>query len=97
MVGDGDGEVFLSIEDDGQPIVEKKPRFSKPKKATKEKPTIIESAEQTPEEEIFDGEIIDTEVITQSGGVYDVAWPLLGMDCPDCAASQKINCFSNCR
>ncbi len=86
MVGDGDGEVFLSIEDDGQPIVEKKPRFSKPKKATKEKPTIIESAEQTPEEEIFDGEIIDTEVITQSGGVYDVAWPLLGMDCPDCAA-----------
>ncbi len=86
MVGDGDGEVFLSIEDDGQPIVEKKPRFSKPKKATKEKPTIIENAEQTPEEEIFDGEIIDTEVITQSGGVYDVAWPLLGMDCPDCAA-----------
>ncbi len=86
MVGDGDGEVFLSIEDDGQPIVAKKARFSKPKKATKEKPTIIESAEQTPEEEIFDGEIIDTEVITQSGGVYDVAWPLLGMDCPDCAA-----------
>jgi len=86
MVGDGDGEVFLSIEDDGQPIVAKKARFSKPKKATKEKPAIIESVEQTPEEEIFDGEIIDSEVITQSGGVYDVAWPLLGMDCPDCAA-----------
>jgi Cd2+/Zn2+-exporting ATPase len=85
MVGDGDDEVFLSIEDDGQPIVAKKARFSKPKKATKEKPVIIEIAEQTPEEEIFDGEIIDTEVITQSGGVYDVAWPLLGMDCPDCA------------
>ena len=86
MVGDGDDEVFLSIEDDGQPIVAKKARFSKPKKATKEKLAIIESAEQTPEEEIFDGEIIDTEVLTQSGGVYDVAWPLLGMDCPDCAA-----------
>ena len=86
MVGDGDGEVFLSIEDDGQPIVAKKARFSKPKKATKEKPQIIASAEQSPQEEIFDGEIIDAEVITQSGGVYDVAWPLLGMDCPDCAA-----------
>ena len=24
--------------------------------------------------------------MTQSGGIYDVAWPLLGMDCPDCAA-----------
>ena len=85
MVGDGEGEVFLSIEDDSQPIVEKKPRFSKPKKAAK-KPKIIETVEQSQEEEIFDGEVIDTEVLTQSGGVYDVAWPLLGMDCPDCAA-----------
>ena len=85
MVGDDDGEVFLSFEDDGQPIVDKKPRFSKPKKASK-KPKIVETAEQSVEEEIFDGEIIETEVLTQSGGVYDVAWPLLGMDCPDCAA-----------
>jgi Cd2+/Zn2+-exporting ATPase len=86
MVGDDDDEVFLSFEDDSQPIVAKKARFSKSKKATKEKPQIIASAEQSPQEEIFDGEIIDAEVITQSGGVYDVAWPLLGMDCPDCAA-----------
>ena len=42
--------------------------------------------EQPPQEEIFDGEILDAEVINQSGGVYDVAWPLLGMDCPDCAS-----------
>ena len=85
MVGDGDGEVFLSIEDDGQPIMDKKPRFSKSKKAVK-KPKVIETVELSPQEEIFDGEVIDAEVITQSGGVYDVAWPLLGMDCPDCAA-----------
>jgi Cd2+/Zn2+-exporting ATPase len=86
MVGDGEGEVFLSIEDDGQTIEAKKPRFSKAKKAIKEKPIATDSADQSPPEEIFDGEILDAEVITQSGGVYDVAWPLLGMDCPDCAA-----------
>ena len=86
MVGDGEGEVFLSIEDDDQPIEVKKPRFSKSKKTTKENPKIIETAEQPPQEEIFDGEILDAEVINQSGGVYDVAWPLLGMDCPDCAS-----------
>ncbi|MBT4069686.1 MAG: cation-translocating P-type ATPase [Euryarchaeota archaeon] len=86
MVGDGDGEVFLSIEDDDRPIEVKKPRFSKSKKRTKEKSEIIETVEQPPQEEIFDGEILDAEVINQSGGVYDVAWPLLGMDCPDCAS-----------
>ncbi len=86
MVGDGDGEVFLSIEDDDRPIEVKKPRFSKSKKRTIEKSEIIETVEQPPQEEIFDGEILDAEVINQSGGVYDVAWPLLGMDCPDCAS-----------
>ena len=86
MVGDGEGEVFLSFEDDGPPIEAKKPRFSKSKKATKEQPETIETAEQSSKEEIFDGEILDAEVITQSGGVYDIAWPLLGMDCPDCAS-----------
>ncbi|MBT5254497.1 MAG: cation-translocating P-type ATPase [Euryarchaeota archaeon] len=86
MVGDGDGEVFLSIEDDDRPIEVKKPRFSKSIKRTKEKSEIIETVEQPPQEEIFDGEILDAEVINQSGGVYDVAWPLLGMDCPDCAS-----------
>ena len=86
MVGDGDGEVFLSIEDDDRPIEVKKPRFSKSIKRTKEKSEIIETVEQPPQEEIFDSEILDAEVINQSGGVYDVAWPLLGMDCPDCAS-----------
>ena len=86
MVGDDDAEVFLSIEGDDQSLEDEKPRLSKAKKTTKEKPKIIESVEQPVEEEVFDGEILDAEVITQSGGVYDVAWPLLGMDCPDCAA-----------
>jgi len=86
MVGDDDAEVFLSIEDNDQSLEDKKPRFSKSKKATKDKPKIVETVEQPLEEEVFDGEILDAEVITQSGGVYDVAWPLLGMDCPDCAA-----------
>ena len=85
MVGDDDAEVFLSIEDDDISLEDKKPRFSKAKKVTKEKPKIVKTVE-TPEEEVFDGEILDAEIMTQSGGVYDVAWPLLGMDCPDCAS-----------
>ena len=85
MVGDDDAEVFLSIEDDDQSLEDKKPRFSKAKKVTTEKPKIVETVEQPSEEEVFDGEVLDAEVITQSGGVYEVAWPLLGMDCPDCA------------
>ena len=54
MVGDDDAEVFLSIEDDDQSLEDKKPRFSKAKKITKQKPKIVpktvESVEQPSKE-----------------------------------------------
>lgn len=84
MVGDDDAEVFLSIEDDDQQSVAQKPKFSKAKIERKSKAKVV--AAKPVEEVIYDGEILDAEVITQSGGVYDVSWPLLGMDCPDCAS-----------
>ncbi|MEZ8078868.1 MAG: hypothetical protein QMC53_04560, partial [Candidatus Poseidoniaceae archaeon] len=74
MVGDDDAEVFLSIEDNDQPLEDKKPSFSKSKNTTKDKPKIVEKVEKTPEEEVFDGTILDAEIMTQSGGIYDVAW-----------------------
>ncbi len=52
MVGDDDAEVFLSIEDDDQSLEDKKPRFSKAKKATKEKPKIVHKTVESVEQPI---------------------------------------------
>ena len=79
MVSEDDGEVFLSLEDDDVVIPAKKKSAPKAAKKSKPKP----AAKQ---EEVYQGEVLDAEVVTQAGGLYDVAWPLLGMDCPDCAA-----------
>ena len=36
--------------------------------------------------EVLDAEILDTTVVEQAGGKFEVDWPLIGMDCPDCAS-----------
>ena len=33
-----------------------------------------------------DVEILDAELVTRATGIFHVEWPLLGMDCPDCAS-----------
>ncbi|MGB1462752.1 MAG: hypothetical protein ACPG8Q_04385, partial [Candidatus Poseidoniaceae archaeon] len=30
--------------------------------------------------------VLEAEIVTQATGQYEVTWPLLGMDCPDCAS-----------
>ena len=76
MAGKDDEESFMSLEDE---VV--KPIKSKTQKKAK-KPV-----QKAPEKfEVLDAEILDTTVVEQVGGKYEVDWPLIGMDCPDCAS-----------
>lgn len=74
MGEDESKEVFLSLEDDE--VVAAQPQAQKIKKP---KPV---------EEDLsyLEAEIVDTSVIEEVSGSFSVTWPLLGMDCPDCAA-----------
>ena len=76
MAEEDNKESFLSLEDDIPSPPAKKPakKANKPTKKSVEKPEILE------------GEILDTTVVEQAGGTYRVEWPLIGMDCPDCAS-----------
>ena len=76
MAGKDDEESFMSLEDE---VV--KPIKSKTQKRVK-KPV------EKPSEkfEVLDAEILDTTVVEQAGGKFEVDWPLIGMDCPDCAS-----------
>ena len=66
----------MSLEDEvAKPLKAKSPKKAK-------KPPEV-STKQT---EILDAEILDTTIVEQAGGKYEVDWPLIGMDCPDCAS-----------
>ncbi|RJU80284.1 MAG: heavy metal translocating P-type ATPase [Candidatus Poseidoniales archaeon] len=82
-------DVFLSLDDDDALIPEPvlgpnspKSRIRALKKTVKNRPT-----------EVLDAEILDATMVTQATGIFDVSWPLLGMDCPDCAskATRALN------
>ena len=77
MAGKDEEESFMSLEDD---VV--KPSSKKASKKSKKaaKTTVVENPQ------ILDAEILDTTVIEQAGGKFEVEWPLIGMDCPDCAS-----------
>ncbi len=76
MAGKDEEESFMSLEDEvAKPVKPKSPK--KINKAPKV------STKQT---EILDAEILDTTIVEQAGGKYEVDWPLIGMDCPDCAS-----------
>ena len=79
-MGDGDEEVFFSLEDD-ETVAKAVP--------PQEKAEPILVAEDAPE----NIEILDAEVIMQATGNYSVEWQLIGMDCPDCAskATRALN------
>ena len=82
-------DVFLSLDDDDALIPEPvlgpnspKSRIRELKKTVKNRPS-----------EVLDAEILDATMVTQATGIFDVSWPLLGMDCPDCAgkATRALN------
>ncbi|MBT7637448.1 MAG: cation-translocating P-type ATPase [Euryarchaeota archaeon] len=74
-------EVFLSLDDD----IEVKAPKTKEKPARK--PRVKKSKKVTPPPQVvLDAEILDTPIIRQATGEFEISWPLLGMDCPDCAS-----------
>ena len=79
IMGEGDGDVFFSLEDDVKET---------PSKPVEVAPTPVEE-----EQPLEDVEILDAEIVMQATGDYKVEWPLVGMDCPDCAskATKALN------
>ena len=79
FMGEGDGDVFFSLEDDVKET---------PSKPVEVAPTPVEE-----EQPLEDVEILDAEIVMQATGDYKVEWPLVGMDCPDCAskATKALN------
>ncbi|MGB0365651.1 MAG: heavy metal translocating P-type ATPase [Candidatus Poseidoniaceae archaeon] len=78
-MGEGDDDVFFSLEDDVKET---------PSKPVEVAPTPVEK-----EQPLEDVEILDAEIVMQATGDYKVEWPLVGMDCPDCAskATKALN------
>ena len=78
-MGEVGEDVFFSLEDE-EPQPSPKP--SKAQKNPVEEEPIAN-----------DVEILDAEIIMQATGDYIVEWPLIGMDCPDCAskATKALN------
>ena len=72
VMGDSDDDVFFSLEDD---IIETSSEPIKPSSV----PIARESVQDTVD-------VLDGEIVMQATGDYDVEWPLIGMDCPDCAS-----------
>jgi len=82
MARKGDDEVFLSLEEETSA-----PKPSKPaKKQVSKKKQPSKKAAQTAGGQVLDAEVIDAVIVEQATGTYELGWPLLGMDCPDCAS-----------
>jgi Cd2+/Zn2+-exporting ATPase len=82
MDSGADEEIFLSLE-------EETPVAKQPRAPNKAPPAKKESSKKTkkPEPEpVLDAEVLDTSLVQQATGTYELGWPLLGMDCPDCAS-----------
>ena len=78
-MGEGDSDVFFSLEDD--PV-------EGPSEPVQAPPSVV--VNEPVAEEV---EILDAEIVMQATGDYTVEWPLIGMDCPDCAskATKALN------
>lgn len=72
-------EVFLSLEDDDVVPV-RSPAKSEPSSIP------AQPVEQDEPSDVLEAELVEPAVVEQATGTYDVMWPLLGMDCPDCAS-----------
>lgn len=81
-----DTEVFLSLEDDPpaaasvQPMEVEDTSSNGAEVAVNEAPAV-------------ESDLLDTTVLSEATGSYTVSWPILGMDCPDCAtkATRAMN------
>ena len=81
-----DTEVFLSLEDD--------PPAAAPVQPVEVEDTSSNGAEVAVNEApAVESDLLDTTVLSEATGSYTVSWPILGMDCPDCAtkATRAMN------
>lgn len=85
----GDGEEFLTLEDEGAPVVQVKERKPKRSQQPVQKPAENTSSQSTDVE----AELVDMEVLGEYGGNHSVCWPIQDMDCPDCA-SKAMNALN---
>ena len=81
MSSEDSDDVFLSLEDEEVEPAKTKSRW-KPK---------IKSQPEAVKKEVVKAppiivEPVDMEVLGDYGGVHGISWPLLDMDCPDCAS-----------
>ncbi|MFZ8906170.1 MAG: heavy metal translocating P-type ATPase [Poseidonia sp.] len=86
MAGSEEGEVFLSLEDDfpaESPARTVGSTDGKAVNAEDPAPSNEPTSEDTP---VIEADLVDTSVLTDATGSYTVSWPILGMDCPDCAS-----------
>ena len=76
MAGEPKDEVFMSLEDDepvSNAVIPSKKEGAKPVKVEQDEPFLM-------------AEIVDSTIVESLSGSFSVSWPLLGMDCPDCAS-----------
>ena len=86
MAAPDETEVFLSLEDDSP--VEQATKAATPASIADSTQTSEASNKQAVEElPALEADLVDTTVLTDASGSYTVSWPILGMDCPDCASS----------
>ncbi|MEC7280015.1 MAG: hypothetical protein VXV98_08265, partial [Candidatus Thermoplasmatota archaeon] len=70
-------EVFIDIVD-GAVTTTSTPVKPAPKPVDQPAPATTEVA--------VGGSVLEAEIVTEATGQYEVTWPILGMDCPDCAS-----------
>ena len=74
-----DSVVHFSLEDETTPS-EKKFFWQKPTTSPEPINADLDS------DLLQDVEILDAQLVSKATGIFHVEWPILGMDCPDCAA-----------
>ncbi|MEC7507507.1 MAG: heavy metal translocating P-type ATPase [Candidatus Thermoplasmatota archaeon] len=81
-----DTEVFLSLEDDPPAAAPVQPVEAEDTSST----GVEVAADEAP---TLEADLLDTTVLSEATGSYTVSWPILGMDCPDCAtkATRAMN------
>ncbi|MEC8681797.1 MAG: heavy metal translocating P-type ATPase [Candidatus Thermoplasmatota archaeon] len=86
MAASDETEVFLSLEDD--PLAEQPTKAATPPAPVAIPAQTSEASSKQTDEETpaLEADLVDTTVLTDATGSYTVSWPILGMDCPDCAS-----------
>jgi len=72
-----DDEVFIDIAD-GTVTTTLRPSTSSPEPTPEPRQVVAETTTS--------GAVLEAEIVAEATGQYEVTWPLLGMDCPDCAS-----------